>query len=146
MPPQPEMILIVDDERPDEALMAYILVTEGYRVLLASNYYEALQKAGEHRDSLRLLITDVTLPDHDGFQLAQSVSDLTGGEAGVLFVSGYTGSEALPYHGLSTRDSHFLPKPFSRADLLRRVRYLLAAQSVCAWPEKNAEVELLRAS
>jgi DNA-binding response OmpR family regulator len=120
-----ETILVVDDEKGDRGLMARLLRKQGYHVLLAGNYYEASRKAREARNRIRLLITDVALPGSDGFELAQSIGRLTNRILDVLFISGEAGSRILPYYGLPKTDAHFLRKPFSSAELLKRVAQLL---------------------
>jgi DNA-binding response OmpR family regulator len=111
---QPGTILIVDDEFGDRDWMASVLRAEGFNVLPAASYPEALRKAMISSEPIRLLISDLALPDHDGIELARSLTELTESQPSVLFISGRTGSKILPYHGLSAKDAHFLVKPFSR--------------------------------
>ena len=120
-----ETILVVDDEDEDRGLMAGLLRRQGYRVLLAGNFYEAFAKVSESLRRIRLLITDVALPGRDGFDLAESIARMTNGTLDVLFISGEAGSRSLPYHGIPKTDAHFLRKPFSKAELLKRVEQLL---------------------
>jgi len=138
---RPGTILIVDDEFGDRDWMASVLAAEGFNVLVAASCPEALRKAMISSEPIRLLISDLALPGHDGIELARSLAKLTKNPPGVLFVSGRTGSKILPYHGLSTKDAHFLVKPFSRSELLNRVRHILFADDATRF-----ETKLLRAS
>jgi len=64
----------------------------------------------------------MVMPAMSGTQLAKQIRDLRP-ETKVLFVSGYPGK--LPGRGDPDETGHFLPKPFSREKLLRRVREVL---------------------
>ena len=120
-----ETILVVDDEECDRNLMAHLLRRHGYHVLLAGNYYEACAKARTCVNAICLLITDVALPGSNGFELAQSMTALMGQNVDILFTSGEAGSRMLRYYGLLKTDAHFLPKPFSGDELVKRVAHLL---------------------
>ncbi len=65
-------VLVVDDEAPIRVLVSDILRRLGYRVLTAEHAEAALDTAREHRDSLRLVITDVVMPGRSGLDLAKS--------------------------------------------------------------------------
>ncbi len=121
-----ECILVVDDEAPDREQTAHHLESASYRVLTAGNYEEAFARArGQHID---LLVTDIALPGRDGIELGERLRAQAGGDLAVLYISGSTGSNILPYRGISAAGSQFLQKPFSRGELLQRVRELLVPQ------------------
>jgi len=42
-------------------------------------------------------------------------------------MSGIAGAQVCRYYGMATTDAHFLEKPFSATDLVRRVRRVLEA-------------------
>ena len=67
-------ILVVDDE---DFLLEYVrivLVRAGYTVLTATNGEEAWNLIAENRHGIRLLLTDIIMPDSfDGFELAERV-------------------------------------------------------------------------
>ena len=64
-----ETILLVEDERPVRFLARQALERQGYRVLEASSGEEACAMAEAH-DGIDLLVTDVSMPDMNGKQLA----------------------------------------------------------------------------
>lgn len=116
-----ETILLVDDATQLRELTQLLLEDSGYTVLQAGDATEAIRIAGEHKGPLPLLITDVIMPGLTGPVLAER---LTAGrpETRVLFTSGYADHTAVQ-HPLF--DCAFLEKPFTRNDLIRKVRELL---------------------
>jgi len=64
----------------------------------------------------------MVMPAMSGTQLAKRIRDLRP-ETKVLFVSGYPDKQ--PVDGDPEATGHFLPKPFTRERLLRRVREVL---------------------
>src|SRR5215212_6281905 len=59
-------VLVVDDDPDLREIIASLLEHDGYRVEIASNGAEALDKADEHRP--RAVILDATMPVMDGWQ------------------------------------------------------------------------------
>jgi two-component system, cell cycle sensor histidine kinase and response regulator CckA len=116
-----ETILLVDDSAPLRELTRRLLEDSGYTVLHASEAMEAIRIAGQYKGPLPLLITDVIMPGLTGPALAER---LTAGrpETRVLFTSGYADHKDLQHPLL---DCAFLEKPFTRDDLIRKVRELL---------------------
>src|SRR5436190_21750531 len=119
-----ETILLVDDEETDRTVVRRILESKGYAILEADTYHRALHVFEKNRESIALLLTDISLPGGNGCELWVSMrkrkSDLR-----VLFVSGHVGAEVCRFHGLEPSALHFLGKPFKAADLLARVAQVL---------------------
>ncbi len=68
-------ILIVDDEPRYLRLMEANLITEGYRVLKATNGQEAVHMVGDKHPDLVLL--DVMMPVLDGFAACQRIREFS---------------------------------------------------------------------
>jgi two-component system cell cycle sensor histidine kinase/response regulator CckA len=117
---QSETVLVVDDEAPIRVLVGDVLRRLGYRVLTAENAAAALDSAREHRDSLRLVITDVAMPAHSGLDLAKELNQ-TMPHVPVLFMSGYA-ERVLAANGHAVPAGAFLLKPFALDVLALRVR------------------------
>jgi two-component system, cell cycle sensor histidine kinase and response regulator CckA len=117
----PRTVLVVDDERSIRELMRSVLVTHGYRVLVAASGTDALAAATE-AGVIDLVVTDVAMPGLSGPRLVEQLRE---GRADlpVIYVSGYP-EDHLPA-GLGA-GARFLPKPFSPADLVRWVEDVLA--------------------
>jgi DNA-binding response OmpR family regulator len=119
-----ETILLVDDEETDRAVIRRILQTKVDTVLEADTYHRALKVFEKNRDSIALLLTDISLPGGNGCELWVSMRKRKP-DLRVLFVSGHVGAEICRFHGLEPSDLHFLSKPFKAADLLARVTQVL---------------------
>jgi len=118
-----ETVLACEDDPAVRGITARILAAAGYTVLLAQNAEDALRRAGAHPDRIDLLITDVIMPDMNGRDLADALAAVRPGLR-ILFVSGYAAT-AIAHHGVLEAGVEFLEKPFSRQQLLQRVREVL---------------------
>jgi two-component system, cell cycle sensor histidine kinase and response regulator CckA len=119
-------ILLIDDETSQRTFMRRVLEDAGYNVLEGADYDEALVVHSQHKGKIDVLLTDISLPGRNGYELAKALLAIDPG-LNAIFVSGLAGAEACRFHGMATTDVHFLEKPFNAADLLRRVRCVLKA-------------------
>ncbi len=116
-----ETILLVEDEEEVRAVLHQILVSRGYRVLQAGSGEEALVISRLHRGSIQLLLTDVTMPEMKGSELARRLR-AERPMTRVVFISGYN-EELLSDGGPEAPVS--LQKPFSAQTLGETVRMVL---------------------
>ncbi len=124
--PHPVTILVVDDEPSVRRLIQRMLASVGYSVLGAPNAQHAMVVAERHASEIDLLVTDVMLPDLNGFDLAHCL----GGIMKVLFVTGHAEDDPGVRTGL--RGTSFLLKPFRTEELQRRVRRVLHTRPLAA--------------
>ncbi len=116
-------ILVVDDEQDMLDLIAYNLGRQGYEVETASNGLSALQKVRRHLPDL--VVLDLMLGDLDGFSVCEILrQEPASSRLPVLAITAY-GGEIPRLNALDSGADDFLPKPFSPAELLRRVKALL---------------------
>ncbi len=113
-----ETILLVEDEPAVRQLFAQALSRAGYRVFEARNGQEAIKVFDQHGDSIDLLLTDMRMPYMGGAELAQLLRSRRQ-TLKLIAVSGYPGGTETDL------TSDFLAKPFSRDDLLGKVREVL---------------------
>jgi CheY-like chemotaxis protein len=121
-----ETVLIVEDQDTVRQLAARVLKQQGYSTVEAASGSEALLLLqGQDAPAIDLLLTDVILPGINGRELADRVrSEMPAIK--VLFMSGYAG-DALGRRGVLEDGLAFLPKPFTPAALLQKVRNVLAS-------------------
>jgi len=118
-----EVILLVEDAAPLRQLIQELLESAGYEVLHAGGPLEAIQAAEAHEGPIALLVTDVVMPDMSGPLLAERLV-VRWPQMKVLYISGYAAGEARESGILSAKVT-FLQKPFSKDELLRKVRETL---------------------
>jgi CheY-like chemotaxis protein len=118
-----ETVLVVEDERSVRDLTVRMLEKLGYSVLVASGGAEAIEIAHAHTGAISLLLTDVVMPGMSGRQVADELLASRRGLK-VLYLSGYTDNTVV-HHGVLEQGLHFLPKPFSREDLAKKIRDIL---------------------
>ena len=100
-----------------------ILREAGYTVLTAASPDDALMACKAHQGKIHLLLTDVVMPQMGGRVLAETLVVARPGIK-VLYMSGYT-DDAIVHHGTLDPGTHFIAKPFSAANLARKVREVL---------------------
>jgi YesN/AraC family two-component response regulator len=72
---------------------------------------------------VHLVLTDLVMPGMSGQSLAARIAEARP-ETKILLTSGYT-DDAVVHHEVFENSVHFIGKPFSVAELSRRVRELL---------------------
>ncbi len=108
-------VLLVEDNVEVRAALRSMLVTLGFTVVEAGNGVEALEVLQVHAD-ITILITDVTMPEMGGIELASEARAMLP-ELKVLLVSGYT---ATTVEGSRTGDP-LLTKPFTLDELKQKL-------------------------
>ena len=121
-----ETVLIVEDEEAVCRLAKRVLQMAGYTVLTASSGGEALALLERHDGPVHLMLTDMVMPGMTGRELATQLMNIHP-RTKVLFTSGYT-NDATLHHGLLGTATHFIGKPYTVAQLTRKVREVLNSQ------------------
>jgi PAS domain S-box-containing protein len=117
-------VLLVEDDPMVRKLTTSMLTSMGYEVLASAVPSEALRICLESKTPIDLLITDVVMPGMNGKELRDKVEVFYSGIR-VLFMSGYT-ANVIAHHGVLEEGVHYVQKPFSKNDLARKVREVLA--------------------
>jgi len=119
----PETIMFVEDDASIRTAIVRILEREGYLVLAAATPMEAIERAGDHRAPIHVLLTDIGLLGVTGPQLARLLlADRPG--LRVLYISGQAEADLMS-QGRVGASTAFLQKPFSMQALLAQLRELL---------------------
>ncbi|MFN8588399.1 MAG: MASE1 domain-containing protein [Candidatus Eisenbacteria bacterium] len=115
-----EALLVVEDDALVRDYVLACLEQAGYRVQSAESGMRALELLATLDEQPALLVTDVTMPGMSGIELARRLRERHPGLP-VLFMTGYVRTfdpdgEAADFAGQA------LAKPFTRTELLQRVR------------------------
>jgi len=119
----PRTILVVEDEKEIQDLLAHYLRKEGFSPVLASDGETAILKARKEKPDLILL--DILLPKADGLEVLRAIrSDESIGRTPVVMLTA-KGDETDRVVGLELGADDYLTKPFSPKELAARIKALL---------------------
>jgi signal transduction histidine kinase len=118
-----ETILLVEDEPAVRGLVHETLRLHGYTVLEARHGIEALMTVAKHTGPIHLLLTDVVMPQMSGPEVAEKLQSIRP-DTKVLYMSGYPDHPVFEQGGVS-KETSFLPKPFTPNVLAKKVREVL---------------------
>jgi DNA-binding response OmpR family regulator len=113
-------ILVVDDEERMVRFIRLNLEHDGFQVSEAFNGKEAIQKIRDVTPDLILL--DVMMPDIDGFEVLETVREVS--QVPVIMLTA-KGEEDDRVRGLELGADDYVTKPFSPRELVSRVKAVL---------------------
>jgi chemosensory pili system protein ChpA (sensor histidine kinase/response regulator) len=123
--PLASLVLVVDDSLTVRRVTQRLLMREGYRVALAKDGLEGLEKLAEERPAV--LLSDIEMPRMDGFDLVRNLrSDPKLADLPVIMITSRIAQKHRDYAAELGVD-HYLGKPYSEEDLMSLVaRYARA--------------------
>ena len=127
-------ILVVDDDAKIVRLVRAYLEREGYRVVGATDGRAALAALEVERPAL--IVLDLMLPELDGLSVVRAIR-LAADDTPVIILSA-RGTVADRISGLASGADDYLPKPFSPAELVLRVKRILARTTGTPEPPRAA--------
>lgn len=119
-----ENVLIVEDDADIREGVRILLESENYNVKEAANGMEGLKLLDEDTD---LVILDIMMPGMSGLRTCEEIRKVS--NVPVLFLTAKA-QESDKLIGLMAGGDDYLPKPFSYAELLGRVKALLRRYNV----------------
>ncbi len=126
--PQPDCILIADDEPNLCQVVSTVLRKEGYEVIVSKDGEEALAALEVHR--VDLLLTDVIMRKVSGIELLRHVRD-THPEIPVVMMTAY-GTIKTAVDAIKLGAFNYLAKPFDMEEMKEVVRAALASRAELA--------------
>ncbi len=132
--PRNMTVLVVDDEPRLVDVVRMNLEVEGYRVLAASNGYEALDRL--RADLPDLVVLDVMMPDMDGFETLRHIRDVS--SVPVLMLTVRAEEQDL-IRGLEIGADDYLTKPYNPRELQMRIKALLR-RAYSAAPSRKTRI------
>lgn len=121
-----ETILVAEDDPSVRGFLDMVLQRHGYRVVLAADGQEAVDRYLERRGEIRLILMDVIMPRKGGRQAFDEIR-AADPSARVIFISGYT-ADFIQDRGELDGDMELLMKPVQPMVLLRKLRGILDAR------------------
>ena len=117
-PPTP-LVMVVDDSLTVRRVTQRLLQREGYRVALATDGVEALERLAEERPAV--LLCDIEMPRMDGFDLVRSIrADGHLGSLPVVMITSRIAARHRDY-AMQLGVDHYLGKPYSEEELVALV-------------------------
>ena len=113
-------VLVVDDEKLIVKGIRFSLEQDGYEVDCAYDGDEAIERAKEREYDVVLL--DVMLPGHDGFEVCQTIREFS--EMPIIMLTA-KGDDMDKILGLEYGADDYISKPIFSAILKERIRYWL---------------------
>ena len=118
-----ETILLVDDDDAVRGIIHQTLVAFGYLVIPAADGAQAIALYADHREDIRVVITDLMMPVMDGPTTIRILRQLDP-ELPVIGASGMSASEKVG-QAMAEGARHFVPKPYTAETLLKILRDVL---------------------
>ena len=115
-------ILLCEDDEVIRELYRKILELRGYRIIVAVDGNDAIEKFILHKDEIQLLVSDVIMPNKNGHQAYDEIRKVRNGIK-VIFNSGFN-TDAITR--LRDEGYHYLQKPYAPQLLLDKIREVLA--------------------
>ncbi len=123
-PAAKQTILVVDDETTLLDLVRTMLMRAGFGVLEAASGEEALAIIAETPEPVKLMLTDVLMPEMNGCELAQKMKEARP-DIKILYMSGYTDKAIFESTGRSLAEVPLLRKPFTAYKLVSKINEVL---------------------
>ncbi len=118
-PGRGKRLLLADDNADMREYVSRLLASQGYEVHAAENGAAALAKL--HAHAFALVLTDVMMPQLDGFGLLKAIrGDARTAGTPVIMLSARAGEEAR-IEGIAAGADDYLTKPFAARELLARI-------------------------
>ncbi|RQP21554.1 hybrid sensor histidine kinase/response regulator [Piscinibacter terrae] len=127
--PAAPLVLVVDDSLTVRRVTQRLLVREGYRVSLAKDGLDALERLAEEKP--QMVLSDIEMPRMDGFDLVRNIrGDARLRDLPVIMITSRIAQKHRDYAAELGVD-HYLGKPYSEEDLLALIgRYTANAAAV----------------
>ena len=128
-------VLVVDDEKLIVKGIRFSLEQDGYEVDCAYDGDEAIERAKEREYDVVLL--DVMLPGHDGFEVCQTIREFS--EMPIIMLTA-KGEDMDKILGLEYGADDYITKPFNILEVKARIKAIMRRAGKTAAQETKAKV------
>jgi len=127
---QVPLVLVVDDSITVRRVTQRLLQREGFRVALAADGLQALERLAEERPAV--VLSDIEMPRMDGFDLARNIrADSRWASLPIVMITSRI-AEKHREHARELGVNHYLGKPYSEEELLSLVKHYCATVAPAA--------------
>jgi len=118
-----ETILVADDDASVRELVRSLLSEFGYKVIVAADGQEVVDKFALNRDRIELVIMDIIMPKKIGREAHDEIRRLNP-HINILYISGYT-ADIIALRGDIEEGTDVIAKPLQPVHLLQKIREIL---------------------
>lgn len=120
-----QTILVVDDSPTVVKFVSFSLKNGGYKVVTACDGMDAIEKISNMSEDVDLVITDLNMPNLDGYRLIQTLRQNEKHQKTPIIILTSKTEEEDRRQGMEVGADSYLVKPFKSSLLLSEVaRYL----------------------
>ena len=124
------LILVVDDSITVRRVTQRLLQREGYRVAMAADGLQALERLQEERPTV--VLSDIEMPRMDGFDLARNIrADPRLSDLPIVMITSRIAGKHRE-HAKELGVDQYLGKPYSEDELMNLVRHYCNAEATIA--------------
>jgi len=117
------LVLLADDEESIRSMVRHLLERAGFEVVTAADGREAVELFVQHRDRVRLVVLDMTMPHLDGEACFRELRRIDP-NVKVIMTSGYNEQDVISRF-VGKGLAGFVQKPYKASDLLPKIRDVL---------------------
>jgi chemosensory pili system protein ChpA (sensor histidine kinase/response regulator) len=122
------LVLVVDDSLTVRRVTQRLLLREGYRVSLAKDGLDALERLAEEKPDV--VLSDIEMPRMDGFDLVRNLrGDSRWRELPVIMITSRIAQKHRD-HAVELGVNHYLGKPYAEEDLLALIARYVEAETI----------------
>ncbi|MEG4863732.1 MULTISPECIES: PAS domain S-box protein [unclassified Microcoleus] len=133
-------IVVIDDKWANRSVISNLLSPIGFEVSEANDGQEGWEKIIELQPDL--IVTDLLMPELDGYELIKRVRESANFKDIVIIVSSASVFETDQYRSLEAGGNTFIPKPVQATELLQKLQQYLGLE----WVYEANEEPLARSS
>lgn len=136
-------ILVVDDEPVNRQVLQNHLSLAGYQVIQAANGKEALTHVFRPDQKFNLVLLDIMMPNMSGYEVCEAIrAEIPTTELPIVMLTAKNRVTDL-VEGFKVGANDYLTKPFSRDELLSRIRTHVELQKINVATSKFVPREFL---
>src|SRR5664280_305163 len=138
---KPAEILIVEDSLTQATQIKHLLESNHYKVSVAQNGKQALDKLSKHKPSL--VISDILMPEINGYELCKKIkSNKNTQDIPVILLTRLFDPEEI-IAGLSCGADSFITKPYNEKHLLSNIWKILSIENGSNYQKVPFGVQIL---